>query len=322
MIVLSTALMYVISAYVLNLYIILLSTHQKHESSQKIAYKSLLFQGAILVLIGMGSTFISGRYFITPRGQYLVIAHKGVSQLSAEPNSVNSLKNTIATKPDYIEIDIQPTKDGVYVLTHNTKVTTVSGKNIDISKTNWSDLKSKKIEEAGHQFYLSSFSKYLAVANKNKQKLLIELKLNDTATNKQLQQFVNNYGHQMVKNHSQIQSMNQNVVKRLHMYTNLTTGLLSPVKNNINRSKVSQFYAIEYSKVDAGLSNKINHYNKNLYSWTVNDKFDIETAYMLGVYGVITDKPKETREILQNVRKNMSYHRAFISMVFSQQNDI
>ncbi|EEJ42198.1 MAG: glycerophosphodiester phosphodiesterase family protein [Leuconostoc mesenteroides] len=63
-----------------------------------------------------------------------MIAHKGVSYPNAVPNSLIALKRTIATHPDYIEIDIQPTKDGVYVLTHNTKIKTVSGGRLTYQK--------------------------------------------------------------------------------------------------------------------------------------------------------------------------------------------
>ena len=68
------------------------------------------------------------------------------------------------------------------------------------------------------------------MANNKKQKLLVELKLNQTITDEQLKQFVAKYGKQMKENKSEIQSMNQNVIKRIYQYTSLTTGLLSPVK--------------------------------------------------------------------------------------------
>ncbi|HAV53304.1 MAG TPA: glycerophosphodiester phosphodiesterase, partial [Leuconostoc mesenteroides] len=183
-------------------------------------------------------------------------------------------------------------------------------------------LKTKKVTEDGHQFYLTSFSKYIDLANNKKQKLLVELKLNQTITDEQLKQFVAKYGKQMKENKSEIQSMNQNVIKRIYQYTSLTTGLLSPLKNTVDGNKISKFYAIEYSKVDAHLSSQIRQHNKDLYSWTVNDKLDVETAYMIGVNGVITDKPRETRTILENISEKLTYRRAFISMILNQQSDI
>ncbi len=318
----TSGLMYVITAYILNLYVTLLTTDHKKDAEKKLNGSSIFLQGLILIVIGAGSTLISGNYFISPREKYLVIAHKGVSYPNAVPNSLIALKRTIATHPDYIEIDIRPTKDGVYVLTHNTKVKTVSGETLDISKTNWSTLKTKKVTEDGHQFYLTSFSKYIDLANNKKQKLLVELKLNQTITDEQLKQFVAKYGKQMKENKSEIQSMNQNVIKRIYQYTSLTTGLLSPLKNTVDGNKISKFYAIEYSKVDAHLSSQIRQHNKDLYSWTVNDKLDVETAYMIGVNGVITDKPRETRTILENISEKLTYRRAFISMILNQQSDI
>lgn len=48
----------------------------------------------------------------------------------------------------------------------------------------------------------------------------------------------------------------------------------------------------------------------------------LKRAYMIGVNGVITDKPRETRTILENISEKLTYRRAFISMILNQQSDI
>ncbi|EEJ42268.1 hypothetical protein HMPREF0555_1195 [Leuconostoc mesenteroides subsp. cremoris ATCC 19254] len=37
---------------------------------------------------------------------------------------------------------------------------------------------------------------------------------------------------------------------------------------------------------------------------------------------MITDKPRETRTILENISEKLTYRRAFISMILNQQSDI
>ena len=219
-------------------------------------------------------------------------------------------------------MDIQPTKDDVYVLSHNTKVTTTSGKSYKINQTKWSTLKSLKLKEAGHTFKLSSFENYLKTANLYHQKLLVELKINDTITNEQLQKFETKYGPLIQKNHSEIQSLNQNALKRASRYLKVKTGLLSPVKNTIDSTKTNQFYAIEYSAVDQTVVRAINQHKKDLYAWTVNDSADVASAYVIGVRGFITDHPKQVRQQLKQLVKHTTYSDALRGILLFQKSAI
>ncbi|MGO2917182.1 MAG: glycerophosphodiester phosphodiesterase family protein, partial [Leuconostoc falkenbergense] len=306
LIVVMTGIFYVITAKFVNLLADYAQPNHSKRPNQAWHWANLL----ILCVVSILSVWLSGKWIDQPSGRYLVIAHKGISSLNQTPNVVENLKKVSATKPDYVEMDIQPTKDDVYVLSHNTKVTTTSGKSYKINQTKWSTLKSLKIKEAGHIFKLSSFEDYLKTANLYHQKLLIELKINDTITNEQLQKFETQYGPLIQKNHSEIQSLNQNALKRASRYLKVRTGLLSPVKNTIDSTKTNQFYAIEYSAVDQTVVRTINQHKKDLYVWTVNDSADVASAYVMGVRGFITDHPKQVRQQLKQLVKQPTYSDA------------
>lgn len=322
LIVVMTGIFYVITAKFVNLLADYAQpNHSKRPTNLQTEawhWENLL----ILCVVSILSVWLSGKWIDQPGGRYLVIAHKGISSLNQTPNVVENLKKVSATKPDYVEMDIQPTKDDVYILSHNTKVTTTSGKSYKINQTKWSTLKSLKIKEAGHTFKLSSFEDYLKTANLYHQKLLIELKINDTITNEQLQKFETQYGPLIQKNHSEIQSLNQNALKRASRYLKVRTGLLSPVKNTIDNTKTNQFYAIEYSAVDQTLVRSINQHKKDLYVWTVNDSADVASAYVMGVRGFITDHPKQVRTQLKQLVKQPTYSDALRGILFFQKSAI
>lgn len=322
LIVVMTGIFYVITAKFVNLLADYAQpNHSKRPTNLQTEawhWENLL----ILCVVSILSVWLSGKWIDQPSGHYLVIAHKGISSLNQTPNVVENLKKVSATKPDYVEMDIQPTKDDVYILSHNTKVTTTSGKSYKINQTKWSTLKSLKIKEAGHTFKLSSFEDYLKTANLYHQKLLIELKINDTITNEQLQKFETQYGPLIQKNHSEIQSLNQNALKRASRYLKVRTGLLSPVKNTIDNTKTNQFYAIEYSAVDQTLVRSINQHKKDLYVWTVNDSADVASAYVMGVRGFITDHPKQVRTQLKQLVKQPTYSDALRGILFFQKSAI
>lgn len=318
LIVVMTGIFYVITAKFVNLLADYAQPNHSKRPNQALHWANLL----ILCVVSILSVWLSGKWIDQPSGRYLVIAHKGISSLNQTPNVVENLKKVSATKPDYVEMDIQPTKDDVYVLSHNTKVTTTSGKSYKINQTKWSTLKSLKIKEAGHIFKLSSFEDYLKTANLYHQKLLIELKINDTITNEQLQKFETQYGPLIQKNHSEIQSLNQNALKRASRYLKVRTGLLSPVKNTIDSTKTNQFYAIEYSAVDQTVVRTINQHKKDLYVWTVNDSADVASAYVMGVRGFITDHPKQVRQQLKQLVKQPTYSDALRGILFFQKSAI
>lgn len=322
LIVVMTGIFYVITAKFVNL---LADYAQPNHSKRPTNWQTQAWHWEnllILCVVSILSVWLSGKWIDQPSGRYLVIAHKGISNLNQTPNVVENLKKVSATKPDYVEMDIQPTKDDVYVLSHNTKVTTTSGKSYKINQTKWSTLKSLKIKEAGHTFKLSSFEDYLKTANLYHQKLLIELKINDTITNEQLQKFETQYGPLIQKNHSEIQSLNQNALKRASRYLKIRTGLLSPVKNTIDSTKTNQFYAIEYSAVDQTVVRTINQHKKDLYVWTVNDSADVASAYVMGVRGFITDHPKQVRQQLKQLVKQPTYSDALRGILFFQKSAI
>lgn len=318
LIVVMTGIFYVITAKFVNLLADYARPNHSKRPNQAWHWANLL----ILCVVSILSVWLSGKWIDQPSGRYLVIAHKGISSLNQTPNVVENLKKVSATKPDYVEMDIQPTKDDVYVLSHNTKVTTTSGKSYKINQTKWSTLKSLKIKEAGHIFKLSSFEDYLKTANLYHQKLLIELKINDTITNEQFQKFETQYGPLIQKNHSEIQSLNQNALKRASRYLKIRTGLLSPVKNTIDSTKTNQFYAIEYSAVDQTVVRTINQHKKDLYVWTVNDSADVASAYVMGVRGFITDHPKQVRTQLKQLVKQPTYSDALRGILFFQKSAI
>lgn len=322
LIVVMTGIFYVITAKFVDLLADYAHPNNSHQSVN--VQNQAWYWQTILVLIAVSvlSVWLSGKWIDQPNGRYLVIAHKGISNLNQTPNVVENLKKVSATKPDYVEMDIQPTKDDVYVLSHNTKVTTTSGKSYKINQTKWSTLKSLKLKEAGHTFKLSSFENYLKTANLYHQKLLVELKINDTITNEQLQKFETKYGPLIQKNHSEIQSLNQNALKRASRYLKVKTGLLSPVKNTIDSTKTNQFYAIEYSAVDQTVVRAINQHKKDLYAWTVNDSADVASAYVIGVRGFITDHPKQVRQQLKQLVKHTTYSDALRGILLFQKSAI
>lgn len=279
-------------------------------------------QVIVVVLVGVASSLLSGKFVSQPTKNYVVIAHKGVSSETDASNTIISLNKVAKTKPDYVEIDIQATSDGVYVLSHDAKIKAKNGKTYPINETPWHVLKKVRYEENGKVITVTPFLAYIQRANQLKQKLLVELKINTTITTAQLVNFQKKYGKYLTENRAQLQSMNQNAIKRLAKYSDRPIGLLSPVVNSINRAKFNTFYAMEYSNVNTNIARQVIKNHKALYVWTLNEEADINSNYALGVQGYITDYPKETRAFLQKLSRHAVYADAMWYIVMLQKTAI
>lgn len=296
----------------------LLFISKNQDNEQRTNFYWPMSSVIIVIFVGFCSSWTSGKMINPPVKNYLVIAHKGVSSENDAANTMVTLGKVAETKPDYIEIDIQKTKDGVYVLSHDSSIKSKDGKHYKIDETSWHDLKKVHYEENGRVITPTAFKSYIKRANSLQQKLLIELKINTTITTSELKAFQKKYGQYLTQNHAQLQSMNQNAIKRLAKYTNRPIGLLSPVVNSVNSAPFNTFYAIEYSSANANIVQQVIKNDKKLYVWTLNSQADISSAYALGVTGYITDYPKETRAFLKQLSHRAQYANAVWHIVMLQ----
>ena len=288
------------------LYMFLSNSDQERQvlPHQKYVYiRAVLF----LVIIGFSTIFLSGKQLKVAHQNYLVIAHMGITSKSDIPNTIDNLKKVHATHPDYVEIDIQKTKDGQYVLSHDPTIKNKNDKTYQISDYSWDQLKDITFLHENRKTTLSNFKDYLILANELKQKLLVEVKFSQTVSNKELKAFSEDFGQLLAENKAQLQSLNQNSLVRIDQFLDNDLGLLSPIQNDVNQSKLSQFYAIESSSLTQKTITQATSVNKSIYAWTVNSHKEIQTTYAIGVTGFITDYPAKTRQYLANISDRPHY---------------
>lgn len=291
------------------LYLFLSNPDQERQvlPHQKYVYITHIRAVLFLIIIGFSTIYLSGKQLKVTHQNYLVIAHMGISSKSDIPNTIDNLKKVHATHPDYVEIDIQKTKDGQYVLSHDPAIKNKNDKTYQISDYSWDQLKDITFLHENQKTTLSNFKDYLLLANELKQKLLVEVKFSQTVSNKELKAFSEDFGQLLAENKAQLQSLNQNSLVRIDQFLDNDLGLLSPIQNDVNQSKLSQFYAIESSSLTQKTITQATSVNKSIYAWTVNSHKEIQTTYAIGVTGFITDYPAKTRQYLANISDRPHY---------------
>lgn len=76
-----------------------------------------------------------------------LVGHRGIPELELE-NTLQSIQKAIELGARVVEVDLQKTKDGVLVLSHDDNLKRTFGVDINIRETDWENL--KKVEKDGY----------------------------------------------------------------------------------------------------------------------------------------------------------------------------
>ncbi|NEP58172.1 MAG: glycerophosphodiester phosphodiesterase [Symploca sp. SIO2G7] len=230
-----------------------------------------------------------------------VTAHRG-SSINAPENTISAINLAIQEQADYVEIDVQQTKDGKLVVLHDSNLQRVAG----IAHNIWE----LDYEEVGKLDVGSWFDAKFAQervpcleevieATKDKIKLNVELKLNgyEQELAAQVVKLVDEqkFAQQCVISSADYRTLLQ--VKALN--PQLATGLIMPTAMaQVDKLKVD-FYSVQSLVATTDFINQAHALGREVHVWTINELTEMETFLNRGVDNIITDTPKTLRELLR-----------------------
>lgn len=261
-----------------------------HVSSSIIRLGNCLITVVFLFsLFGMGSynyMYLEGELLFKP----LVISHRGVTAENGVQNTISALKKTAQLHPDFVEMDIQETKDQQFVVMHDLNLKNLAGKNVQVADLTLAELQKITISENGAKAKIASFDEYLTTAKELNQKLLIEVKVSPKDSKAMLDLFIERYKKVILENHYQIQSLSYNVVTELkEKVPEFYVGYIMPFNLIGPPDTQADFYSVEYSTLSHDFVEQVNQENKVVYAWSINDEATTQKMMTFGVDGVITD---------------------------------
>ena len=219
----------------------------------------------------------------------LVISHRGVSNKNGVQNTVQSLEKTAQLKPDLIEMDVQETKDGQFVMMHDANLKNLAGINASPQDLTLEELKGLDISENGYRTKISSFDDYLNRANELHQRLLIEIKTSKKDSPQMMERFLKKYGTIIKQYGHQMQSLDYHVIDQVLKYDSTIPAYFILPYNSIFPKTKATGYTMEYSTLDEYFVTKLWYTEQKLYVWTVNGSEAFDKAVQLGADGMITD---------------------------------
>ena len=237
----------------------------------------------------------------------LVISHRGVSNKNGVQNTVQSLEKTAQLKPDLIEMDVQETKDGQFVMMHDANLKNLAGINASPQDLTLEELTGLDISENGYRTKISSFDDYLNRANELHQRLLIEIKTSKKDSPQMMERFLEKYGSIIKQYGHQMQSLDYHVIDQVLKYDSTIPAYFILPYNSIFPKTKATGYTMEYSTLDEYFVTKLWYTEQKLYVWTINSSDALDKSLQLSVDGMITDDTEMLQETLAAAQEDPEY---------------
>lgn len=281
-------------------------------SHRKRRYKPLLFISFIVfIVLSMMNMNSLEKSVYAPDTK--IIAHRGYVPGNVE-NTISGLVSAANAGADLIEIDIQQTVDGEFVVFHDRTLRRLAGKNGVIANMTLNELKTLTIHQNGFSDKISSLDDCIEIAKALDVALLIELKVHGKETEDVLPKLVEKLRNYKVLDSYYVQSADgQKMMQLKKLVPNLRVGIvyalnIGPMEENVD------FIALEESWVTEQLIEELKQHPTDLFVWTLNDDRSLQTFIEKNVSGVITDHPDVAREL----RTQQSEHQYFLQRVLNR----
>ncbi len=270
------------------------------------------------VFFGVGVCLYNMDYLTSAsQAKPVTISHRGVSGGNSAQNTLAALEKTSRTyHPDYVEMDVQETKDGQFVVMHDFNLKKLTGINKAPQDLTLKELEKLKVTENGAKEPVVSFDTYLKRANELNQKLLIEIKNSKNDSKDIVDRFVKKYEENILTHQHILQSLTYQTVSDLkNANPNFYVGYILPF--NIVGPPVTpaDFLTMEYSTINRNFIDSAHQDGKKVYVWTVNDSDGISRMMFYGVDGIITDQMTILNENIKAMDEEITYSDKLLNFV-------
>ncbi|MGT2847371.1 glycerophosphoryl diester phosphodiesterase membrane domain-containing protein [Streptococcus massiliensis] len=297
---------YLAIIYFMLLFVTFLTGKTLPDFQQKKRHSWL--RGGILAISSAFFTLEGALTILQPADQpSLIISHRGVDRENGVQNTIPALERTAQLKPDLVEMDVQETADGQFVMMHDANLKKLAGINKRPQELTLAELTRLTVRENGQEAPLPSFSDYLKRADELGQKLLIEIKTSSKDSSDMMQRFLKAYGPHIIARGHQMHSLDYKVVTSVRNYSKKIPVYFILPYNTIFPQTQATGYTMEYSSLDENFMTKLWLNQKKVYAWTVNNTAATRQSLLLGVDGIITDELSMVKKAVADDQADRDY---------------
>lgn len=270
------------------------------------------------LFFGIGVSLYNHNYLTTTSETLpLTISHRGVSDKNGVQNSLAALTDThYRYQPDYVETDVQMTKDGQFVVIHDFDLKALTGTKGTPEQLTAAEVLSRQVTENQQSAPIVTFDEYLATAQKLQQKLLVEIKTQRKDTQELVQRFLDQYQEKLLQNKDWLQSLSYNVVEEVkELAPEIPTGYILPFNLVGPPQTKADFLTMEYSTINRNFITSAKADGKKVLVWTPNSEEDISRMIFYGADGIITDSLKTLDQAIAAQKNEPTYSDKLLNFV-------
>lgn len=275
------------------------SRWMKTASVSVIAFAGIFIIGLnVIFMLGVGQTI--------PK----TISHRGVDGIenpNGAQNTIPALIKTSKLKPDLVEMDIQETKDGQFVVMHDPNLQALTGVNGAPQDYTLDQLKHMTVKENGYTAPIPSFDDYLETANRLDQKLLVEIKTSKKDSPDMMKNFLAKYEDKLLAYGHEVQSLDYTVVSNVEEHAVLIKSSYILPYNFIYPRTEADAYTMEETTLNKRFTSAAHAGGRKVYAWTINDTDTMRRMMSYNVDGVITDELTLLKQEIKEQQEHPTY---------------
>lgn len=244
----------------------------------------------------------------------LVTYHRGDCSIAPE-NTIPAFRSAIRKGGDRIELDVQMSRDGVVVVTHDTSLKRCTGKNAKVYDLTFAEIETL---DAGRWFSarfagtrIPSFEEVLQLCQ-GRIDLNVEIKPSAATPTLEAEtvRLLRAYGFE---GHCVITSQSYETLHKVkELAPDIPTGyILALGVGNYYDLPDADFFSVEHTFITSGMVNQIHLRGKTISAWTIAQEDDARHMMELGADDLITDKPDLVHELL---RQNAEMDTTLLSL--------
>lgn len=269
--------------------------------------RRMAFSAALAVAVFVVLAFVTGEYSLIisqPAGQTQIVAHRGDS-VRAPENTMAAFRMAIPESPDWVELDVHETADGVIIVSHDDDLSRVAGKKLFVHELTYAQTQELDVGSwFGPEFSdvrLSRLDEVLELFRDCDFGVQIEIKPTgfDTDLEEKVLQIIADSG---MADRCVVTSLNLDTLLRIEELSpeTITVYSMFVAWEHIENLPVDSF-TIEESNVNRKLVQNIHNAGKKVFAWTANTEDTIQYLYDCGVDGILTDDPIMLKNALSRI---------------------
>jgi glycerophosphoryl diester phosphodiesterase len=246
----------------------------------------------------------TGYLGIRPESRPRIFAHRGLvfqgSKQVVDENTLDSFELALAAGADYLETDLQLSKDGIPVLFHDTDLTRLAGTKTRVSALNLAQLKEIKLpfggqiptlEEALQKFSAAKFNLDFKTRSTESPGMAV-VKAQGAFDRVLISSFSDASRLRALAHSPEELTSSAGSSRVLASYALARAGLTNALATTLHQVQALQIptrmYGIDFTHprfVEAVLAQE-----KEIHYWTINDPAQMQSLFSLGAHGIVTDR--------------------------------